>query len=97
MLSKKFSNGNKGTFKYVIGYISSFCIILLYMKRSQKNAYVKYFDKNNQYINLLLHDEELSKECNEIWGKIKTLFKKEFDSEPVYNDKYIKTKMCFNT
>ena len=29
----------------------------------------------------------------EIWDKIKGLIKKEFNSEPVYNDKYIKTKI----
>ena len=30
---------------------------------------------------------------SEIWNKIKSLTKKEFNSEPVYNDKYIKTKI----
>ena len=29
---------------------------------------------------------------NEIWNKISNLLKKGFDSEPVYNDKYNKTK-----
>ena len=28
-----------------------------------------------------------------MWNKIKSLIKKEFNSEPVYNDKYIKTKI----
>ena len=28
-----------------------------------------------------------------IWNKIKILIKKEFNSEPAYNDKYIKTKI----
>ena len=30
------------------------------------------------------------KKYNEVWNKIESLFKKEFNSEPVYNDKYIK-------
>ena len=30
---------------------------------------------------------------NEIWDKINNLLKKGFDIEPVYNDKYIKTKI----
>ena len=57
------------------------------------NAYAKYFDKNNKYINLLVNDKEILKKYSEIWNKIKSLIKKEFNSEPVYNDKYIKTKI----
>ena len=29
----------------------------------------------------------------EIWEKVKNILKKEFDNEPVYNEKYIKTKI----
>ena len=49
--------------------------------------------KNNKYINLLVKDKEILKKYSEIWNKIKSLIKKEFNSKPVYNDKYIKTKM----
>ena len=35
------------------------------------NAYVKYFDKNSKYINLLVNDEEVLKKYREIWNKIK--------------------------
>ena len=55
--------------------------------------YAKYFDKNNKYINLLLNDKEISKKYSEISNKIKSLIKKEFNREPVYNDKYIKIKI----
>ena len=62
------------------------------------NAYVKYFDKNSKYMNLLVNDEEVLEKYNEIWNKTKNLFGKKFDSEPVYNDKYIKVKMnSYNT
>ena len=37
--------------------------------------------------------KKLIKKYNEIWGKVKNLFKKEFNSEPVYKDKYIRTKI----
>ena len=30
---------------------------------------------------------------NEIWEKVKNSIKKEFDSEPVYNEKYLKAKI----
>ena len=57
------------------------------------NTYIKYFDKNNKWMNLLVNDEEILEKYNKIQDKIKNLFKKEFDSEPVYNDKYIPAKI----
>ena len=57
------------------------------------NAYTKYFDKNDKYINFLVSDKKILEKYSEIWNKIKRLIKKEFNSEPVYNDKYIKTKI----
>ena len=56
------------------------------------NPYIKYFDKSNKCINLLVSDKEILKKCLKIWDKIKGLIKKEFNSEPVYNDQYIRTK-----
>ena len=57
------------------------------------NAYAKHFDKNNKYINLLVNDKEILRKYSEILNKTKRLTKKEFDSKPVYNDKYVKTKI----
>ena len=36
------------------------------------------------------------KKYNEIWDSIKGLSKKEFDKKPLYNNKYISTKVCNN-
>ena len=33
--------------------------------------------------------------CNEIWETVRNSIKKEFDSEPAYNVKYLKTKIKF--
>ena len=57
------------------------------------NAYAKYFDKSSKYMNHLVKDEKILKKYLKIWNKIKSLIKKELNSEPVYNDKYIKTKI----
>ena len=57
------------------------------------SGYVNYFDKNNKYMNVLVLHKKLLIKYNEIWNKVSNLFQKEFDSEPVYNDKYIKTKI----
>ena len=53
----------------------------LYIKLPQTNTYTKYFDSNNYYMNLLVHDKELLKKYNEIWDKVKDLFKKKFNSK----------------
>ena len=41
----------------------------------------------------LIKDDELLEKYNEIWGKVRNKIKKEFDSEPVYNEKYLKAKL----
>ena len=93
-LSDKKSLG-KDSFKYFIKYRhggnafpSPLCI-----KLPQMNAYTKYFDENSKYVNHLVEDEKILKKYFKIWNKIKSLIKKELNSEPVYNDKYIKTKI----
>ena len=93
-LSDKKSYG-KDSFKFFIGYRheGNAFLSLLCVKCSQMNAYAKYFDENNKYMNLLVNDKEVLKKYTERWNKIKNLFKKEFNSEPVYNEKYIKTKI----
>ena len=67
----------------------------------QINAYVKCFD-DNKTMSFLADDtssglgesrKEFLKEYTKVWEKIKDLLGKEFDSEPIYNDKYIKTKI----
>ena len=55
-------------------------------------THAKYF-KDSKCINLWVYDKELLQKCNEIWNKIINLLKKTFDSKPVYNYEYIKTKI----
>ena len=40
------------------------------------NAYTKYFDKNDKYINFLVSDKKILEKYSEIWNKIKSLIKK---------------------
>ena len=60
-----------------------------------KNTFVKYF-KGNEHIKLLVNDKKILQKHNEIWNKITSNLKK-IDSEPVYNDKYVKTKISLNS
>ena len=41
----------------------------------------------------MIKDYELLKKYNEIWEKVKISNKKEFDSEPVYKEKYLKAEI----
>ena len=43
-------------------------------------------------ISLLIEDDKLLEKYNEIQEKIKNSLKKEFDSEPVYNERSLKSK-----
>ena len=67
VLYRKDSHGNKGAFKYFIGYKSNAGIIPLYIKLPKMNAYAKYF-KDSKLVNLLVHDKGLLKKHNEVWN-----------------------------
>ena len=45
-----------------------------------------------KYMSFLIKDDALLEKYNEIWEKVKNSIKKEFDSEPVYNEKCRKVK-----
>ena len=55
-------------------------------------TYKKDFDETT-YVSFLIKDNELLEKFNEIWEKVKNNLKKEFDSEPVYNERYLKVKI----
>ena len=55
------------------------------------NAYSRDFDET-KYMYFLIKDKELLEKYNEIWDKNNNITKKEFDRDPVYDDKYLKTK-----
>ena len=56
------------------------------------SAYRKDFDET-KYMSFLIKDEELLKKHNKTWKKVKITINKEFDSDPVYNQKYLKAKI----
>ena len=51
------------------------------------NGYIKYFDNGEKYMSFKIEDE------SEICNKIKKSLNARFHSQPVYDDKYIKTKV----
>ena len=75
VLFDKTSYGNKGLFKYYIGYKhedGTFSPLNINFPRL--TGYTKHFN-DNKYISLLVTDKELLKKYNEICNKIKNLFK----------------------
>ena len=52
------------------------------------SGYLKYFDNGGKNMHL-----KLKMKYNEIWNKIKTFLGIKFHSQPIYDDKYIKTKV----
>ena len=44
-------------------------------------------------MSFLIKDDELLEKYNKIWEKVENSVRKEFDSEPLYNEKYLKVKV----
>ena len=42
---------------------------------------------------LLIEDDGLLEKYNTVWDKVSADLKKEFDSEPIYNKEFLKTKI----
>ena len=63
------------------------------MMLQKMSAYRRDFGET-KYISLRKGDEWLEK-YNKNWVKISNSMKKGFDSEPVYNEKHLKTKVKF--
>ena len=47
---------------------------------------VKSYDGQTKWIYFLIEDDNLLKKYNTVWHKVGTDIKKEFNSEPVYNN-----------
>ena len=89
LVSKKVPYG-KESIKYYIEYDDDDVIRSLCIKLPQMIGYVKYFrDSKTMHFNA---DNRLLKTYTKIWEKASNLMNVELDSEPVYGDKFIKTK-----
>ena len=57
------------------------------------SSYVKGQDGQIKWRYLLFEDDDLLKKHNTIWDKVSTDIRKQFDSKPVNNKSYLKTKI----
>ena len=88
----KFKRSEQG-YKYFIGYqeneiVKPLCIIL-----PQTSGYIKYFRNDGKNASFFLKDDEVLDKRNEIWDVIKNKLKSKFHSLPIYDKKYLKTKV----
>ena len=56
------------------------------------SEYFKNFD-GSKYMPFLINEGKLSETYNKIWHRASNLMKKAFDSKPVYNENYLRTKI----
>ena len=85
--------GNNETVKYYIGYldesISPLCLIL-----PQMSGWMIYFENGGKNMSFKIEDDEVYTKYNNIWNKIKELLGNiKLDSDVIYDDHYIKTKV----
>ena len=85
--------------KYLIGYLDK-GIRPLVLIMSKMSEYVKTFkvkegdkDKNNKLMSFYIDEEKLLEKCEDLWTKIEDLKNIELNALPVYDDRYIKTKI----
>ena len=51
------------------------------------------YDGQTKWMDFLIEDDDLLEKFNTIWDKVSTDIKKEFDSEPGYNNILLETKI----
>ena len=91
LLSSKTSFGRKD-YKYLIGYKNRKQVRPLCLMLPKMSAYRRDFDET-PYLLFLIRNNEMLEKYGEIWDKVNHTIKKEFCSEPVYNEKYVTNKI----
>ena len=91
VVSDKFKHSEG--FKYFIGYqeneiVKPLCIIL-----PQMNGYIKYFENGGNNMSLLIKNSEVWEKYEDIWNAIKDKLNIKFHSQPIFENKYLKTKV----
>ena len=86
-------NYNEDGYQYFISYqksvtVKPLCIILL-----QMSLYIKYFEYGDMKMSFLIKDEEVGEQYEQIWSVIKNKLCIKFHSKPIYENKYLKTKV----
>ena len=65
----------------------------LHIRLPKPSTYVKSYDRQTKWMYFLIEDDDLLGKYNTILDKVSADIKKRFDSEPVYNKEFLKTKI----
>ena len=57
------------------------------------NGYIKYFDNGGKNMSLSIKNSEVWGKYEEIWDVIKNKLSIKFNSQPIYENKYLKVKV----
>ena len=92
VVSDKFKHSEE-SYKHFIGYqedeiVKSLCIIL-----PQMNGYIKYFENGVKNLSFLIKNSEVWEKYGDILNVIKNKLSIKFHSQPIYENKYLKTKV----
>ena len=85
---------NDDSDKYFIGYTNDDGVIrLLCAILPQMTGYIKYFENGGKNMSFKIEEESVYLKYTEIWNKIKSVLNVKIHSQPIYDDKYIKTNV----
>ena len=93
VVSYRVKHGDEG-YKYFIVYshddgaIRPLCVIL-----PEISGYIKYFNNGGKNASFKIEDESVYLKYPGTWNKVKSILNVKFHSQPIYDDKYIKTKV----
>ena len=89
---------NDDSYKYFIGYLHDDGVVRpLRVILPQMSGYIKYFENGGKNMSFKIEEESVNSKYAEIWNKTESILNVKFHSQPIYDDKYIKTKVkAFN-
>ena len=91
LVSNRISSSAKN-YKYFIGYLyNDYRVKLLRIMLPKTSVNVKRYDGQTKWKYFVIENDDLLEKYNTIWDKVSADIKKEFDNEPVYNNKLLKT------
>ena len=68
----------------------------LHIMLPKTTAYLKSYDGQTLWMYFFIEDDDLLEKHNTILHKVSVYIKKEFDSRPVYDQNYLKTKIKYH-
>ena len=80
-------------YKYFTGYQEDEIAKTLGIILPQMNGYMKYFENGGKNMSLSIKNDEVGDKYEEIWKVIKNELNIKFHSQPIYENKYLKTKV----